>query len=117
MLREEIKNNTELGSNISKIINKGNFVTDEIVNSLLKKVIAVNENRNKIIFDGYPRNLSQAQNLDKILEDDNQSIGSIIFLNVKKDSLIKSITGRYVCEKCNLTLNKFILERQTSNDS
>ena len=107
LLREEIKNNTELGSNISKIINKGNFVTDEIVNSLLKKVIAVNENRNKIIFDGYPRNLSQAQNLDKILEDDNQSIGSIIFLNVKKDSLSKRITGRYVCEKCNLTLNKF----------
>ena len=117
LLREEIKKKTEFGNNISKIINQGEFVTDEIVNTLLRKVITMKKNRNKIIFDGYPRNLSQAYNLEKLLESDKQAIGSIIFLNVTKDNISKRISGRYICEKCNATLNEYTDNIEFKNHS
>jgi adenylate kinase len=107
LLRNEIKNNTDLGSKIEKIIEEGSFATDEIVNMLLKKAIENPKHHNKIIFDGYPRNISQAKNLNKILDTANQTIEVIFFLNVSKDVLEKRIIGRIICEKCNKTFNKF----------
>ena len=80
LLRSEITKNTELGNEIEKIISKGDFVTDNIINNLLKSVITNSSYRNKIIFDGYPRNISQAKNLEIILNGDNQSINYILFL-------------------------------------
>ena len=63
LLRNEIKNKTEIGKKIGQIIAHGDFVVDEIVNKLLKKVITNSAYRNGIIFDGYPRNITQAENL------------------------------------------------------
>ena len=79
LLRDEIKNKTEIGKKIDHIISHGDFVVDEIINQLLKTVIKNSSNRNNIIFDGYPRNISQAQNLEIILNEDNQSINFIFF--------------------------------------
>ena len=107
LLRNETNNNTELGKKISELINKGNFVNDEIVNTLLNKEITKPEKRNKIVFDGYPRNITQAKNLDKLLKADNQKIGSVIYLNVSKELIKKRLLGRVVCEKCNNIFNEF----------
>ena len=107
LLRDEIKENTNLGKKISTIIDKGNFVTDEIVDTLLKKIITNPNYINKIIFDGYPRNIAQAKNLESLLNKHSQNIGAIIYLNVSRDILEKRILGRIVCEKCNTTLNEF----------
>ena len=106
LLRDEIKNKSELGKKISKIIGKGKFVTDEIANSLLIKIITSPQYKKKIIFDGYPRNINQAINLEKLLKNNNQEIGSIIFLNVSREIVEKRISGRIICEKCNTTLNE-----------
>ena len=106
LLRDEIKNKSELGKKISKIIGKGKFVTDEIANSLLIKIITSPQYKKKIIFDGYPRNINQAINLEKLLKNNNQEIGSIIFLNVSRKIVEKRISGRIICEKCNTTLNE-----------
>ena len=107
MLRNESKNNTYLGKKISDLINKGNFVNDDIVNTLLIKEISKSKKRNKIIFDGYPRNISQAKNLDNLLEADKQIIGSVIYLNVSKEVIKNRISGRVICQKCNTIFNKF----------
>tara|TARA_Y100000782_G_scaffold83408_1_gene90332 strand:+ start:88 stop:729 length:642 start_codon:yes stop_codon:yes gene_type:complete len=107
LLRNEINNKTELGKKIDKIISDGGFVTDEIVNTLLKNFITNSSYRNRIIFDGYPRNFSQAKNLEQILDDDNQSIKSIFFLNVSRQIIEKRIIGRIKCEKCNKILNEY----------
>ena len=107
LLRNEIKKKTKLGFDIEKIIDEGKFVSDEIVNTLLKQSISNLKSRDKIIFDGYPRNLLQAQNLEKILTKFNQKIGIIIFLNVSRDTIEKRIMGRMICEKCNMTLNEY----------
>jgi len=107
LLRQEIKNKTQLGDQIDTIISKGDFVSDEIVNTLLKKSITNLKFRDRIIFDGYPRNTSQAENLNNILLEFKQKIEVIIFLNVSRDTIKKRIIGRMTCEKCNMVLNEF----------
>ena len=99
MLREEIKKNTTIGKNIINNMNEGKFVDDEIVNKLLENVIFDPNKTNKLIFDGYPRTINQAKNLDNLLNKSNQKIDFIFFLNVKKDSIIKRIEKRKILEK------------------
>ena len=107
LLRSEIRKNTEIGKKIKKIIAQGDLVNDNIVNELLQKFITKDNFRNKIIFDGYPRNINQAETLEVMLNSDNQSINFILFLNVTRETIEKRILGRVVCEKCNKTMNEF----------
>ena len=99
MLREEIKKDSEIGKKIIKDMNDGKFVNDGIVNILMKNIIFDPQKKNKLIFDGYPRSLSQAKNLDLLLKDTNQKIDFIFFLNVNKDTIIKRIEKRKTIEK------------------
>ena len=99
LLRNEVKNKTSIGKDIENIISKGDFATDEIVNELIKNEIFNPLNKNKLIFDGYPRSLSQAKNLDSLLNNSNQKIDFIFFLNVKKETIINRIEKRKVLEK------------------
>jgi len=107
LLRSEIKKKTEIGKKIEQIIAQGDFVKDDIVNELLKKFITNYNYRNKIIFDGYPRNINQAENLEVMLNSDNQSINFILFLKVTRETVEKRILGRIICEKCNRTMNEY----------
>ena len=99
MLRDEIQNDTEIGKKIINDMNDGKFVNDEIVNELIKNIIFDPKKMNKLIFDGYPRSLSQAKNLDLLLNSSNQKIDFIFFLNVNKDIIIKRIEKRKDLEK------------------
>jgi len=99
MLRDEIKKDTEIGKKIINYMNEGKFVDDEIVNKLMKKVIFDPQKKDRLIFDGYPRTLDQAKNLDLLLESTNQKIDFIFFLNVNKDTIIKRIERRKILEK------------------
>ena len=99
MLREEINKDSEIGKKIITYMNDGKFVDDEIVNKLLEKIIFDSKNKNKLIFDGYPRTINQAKNLDKLLNKSNQKIDYIFFLNVDKDYILKRIEKRKVLEK------------------
>ncbi len=99
MLRDEIQKDTEIGKKIINDMNDGKFVNDEIVNKLIKKVIFDPQKKNKLVFDGYPRSISQAKNLDLLLKDSNQKIDFIFFLNVNKDTIIKRIEKRKILEQ------------------
>ena len=99
LLRNEVKNQTTIGKDIENIISKGDFATDEIVNELIKKAIINPKNKDKLIFDGYPRSLSQAKNLDSLLNKSNQKIDFIFYLNVKKETIIDRIKKRKMLEK------------------
>jgi len=98
ILREEIKKDTDIGKQIINDINEGKFVSDEIVNKLIEKLIYDPQKKDKFIFDGYPRSLRQAKNLNLLLNTSNQKIDYIFFLNVKKDTIIKRIEKRKVLE-------------------
>ena len=112
LLREEIKLKTPLGIKIEKLISNGKFASDQVVNTLLKQSITNLKFRDRIIFDGYPRNVEQAKNLELLLGEFNQKIGHIIFLNVSKEIIEKRIMGRMTCDKCNITLNEFFNKEQ-----
>ena len=99
LLREEIKKDTEIGKKIIKNMNDGKFVSDEIVNDLIKNIILDPKKKSKLIFDGYPRSISQAKNLNSLLGDSNQKIDCVFFLNVDKDTIIKRIEKRKILEK------------------
>ena len=112
LLREQVKLKTPLGAEIEDLIENGKFASDETVNILLRQSITNLKFRDRIIFDGYPRNVEQAKNLELILGEFDQSIGHIIFLNVSKDIIEKRIMGRMTCDKCNMTLNEYFNKEQ-----
>ena len=99
MLRDEIQKNSEIGKKIINDMNDGKFVNDEIVNKLIKNVIFDPTKKNKLIFDGYPRSLIQAKNLELLLNESNQKIDFIFFLNVNKETIVKRIEKRKILEK------------------
>jgi adenylate kinase len=107
LLRHEIKNGTLLGKKIEEIVNSGILVSDSIINDLIEKVVSDKKYKNKIIFDGYPRNVEQAKNLNTLLKKYEQKIDLVISLKVSLDLIIKRITGRLVCSKCGNTFNEF----------
>ncbi len=98
-LRKEMSKNTEIGKKISSVINSGSLVSDEIVSDLIYKTISNTKYKNRIIFDGYPRNLNQAHNLDNFLNKNQQKIGIVLKLSVSLKTVVKRILERKTKEK------------------
>ena len=99
VLRNEIKNKTELGKKISSIINSGSLVSDDIVKKLVEIFISDKKYKNRLIFDGYPRNLIQANTLKELLSKHKQKIDLVIKLSVSLDTIKKRIIERRTLEK------------------
>ena len=106
-LRDEIKRKTELGNKIASIVNQGSLVSDEIVSKLIESVISKKEYKNKVIFDGYPRNIAQAKNLSMLLKKYDQKIDLVLKLSVNLETIKKRISGRSVCSICGKIYNEF----------
>ena len=98
LLREEIKKNSDIGKAITNDMKNGKFISDDIVNKLIENLISDPQKKNKLIFDGYPRTLSQAKNLEVLLKNSNQSIDLILFLNVNKETILKRLEKRKIIE-------------------
>ena len=99
LLRREIKNKTELGQQIVSIINSGNLVSDKVVSDLIEKYISDKNYKNRLIFDGYPRNLIQARNLDNLLEQNDQKVNLALKLSVSLETIKHRISERKTLEK------------------
>ncbi len=99
LLREEIKKNSDIGKAITNDMKNGKFISDDIVNKLIENLISDPKKKNKFIFDGYPRSLSQAKNLEVLLKNSNQSIDLILFLNVDKKTILNRLEKRKIIEK------------------
>ena len=94
LLRNEIKSKTKLGSKIITLINSGELVSDDVVSNLIEKFISNNIYKNRLIFDGYPRNLNQAKNLDILLKKYDQKIDIVLKLSVSLETIKKRILER-----------------------
>ena len=99
LLRQEIKGKTNLGDQISSIMNTGNLVSDHIVGTLIEKYISNKIYKSRLIFDGYPRNLAQAKNLENLLKKYDQKIDIVLKLSVNLETIKKRISERKVLEK------------------
>ena len=117
LLREEIKNNTDLGNKIKSMMDTGSLISDNIINDLITKVISNKKFYNRLIFDGYPRNLKQGKNLDSQIKKYKQKISCVLSLNVDKESIIKRISGRQTCVNCGLIFNEYYYPASSKNHS
>ena len=111
ILRDEINKNSDIGKSIINEMNNGKFVSDEIVNKLIENLISDPQKKNRLIFDGYPRSLSQAKNLNFLLKETDQTIDLILFLNVDKETIIKRIENRKTVENRSDDNSSTILKR------
>ncbi len=115
LLRSEIKIQTDLGKKIESIINNGELVSDNIVNTLIRKIISDPESFNRVIFDGYPRTISQVYSLEKLLKEFNQKISIVFSLNLDKDIVSKRINGRTICTRCSRIFNVYFNPPNSKN--
>ena len=99
ILREEIKNKTEIGQKISALMSSGSLVEDKIVNKLIEDIVSDKKYENGFIFDGYPRNLDQANNLSNLLNKYKQKIDIVLKLSVSLETLKGRISERQILEK------------------
>ena len=107
LLRREIEQKTDLGLKIKSKIDHGMLVSDDIITDLINTIMLKKKSSEGIIFDGYPRNLSQAKILDKLIKKHNRKISCVLSLNVDKENLKKRILGRIICINCGMTFNKY----------
>ena len=111
LLREEINKNSNIGKSIINDMRDGKFISDEIVNKLIKNLVSDPQKRNNLIFDGYPRSLSQAKYLDTLIKSSNQKIDLILFLNVDKETILKRLKKRKIIENRSDDVSETILRR------
>ena len=98
LLRDEIKKNSNIGREITNDMKDGKFISDQVVNKIIEKIISDPQKKNSLIFDGYPRSLSQAEYLERLLKDSHQKIDLILFLNVDKETILKRLEKRKIIE-------------------
>jgi len=94
ILRKSVKDATDLGKIVDKIMSKGKLVPDTLVLDIIKERILEEDCKKGFILDGYPRNISQAESLKDVLEEINMEIDHIIFLDVDFDILQSRIKTR-----------------------
>ena len=111
LLREEIKKNSDIGKAITNDMKNGKFISDDIVNKLIENLISDPQKKNKLIFDGYPRSLSQAKNLERLLNHSNQNIDLILFLNADKETVLKRLEKRKIIENRSDDVSDTIIRR------
>lgn len=103
LLREAIKSKTELGNKAREFMDKGLLVPDELLLGILTDSLKSMDKN--FILDGYPRNLNQADALEKVLAQVCKSITAAVFLEVPSSVLEERLSGRRVCEACGAVFN------------
>ena len=99
ILREGVKTGTKLGLEAKGYMDKGELVPDGLVTQIITEKFA-DVSLKDFILDGYPRNIAQAETLDKILTEKNKPLDKVLYLNTSDEEIIKRLSGRRVCQKC-----------------
>lgn len=105
ILREISKEDSELGHYVAETLASGNLVKDEITYQLIEDRLKKDDCQNGFIIDGFPRNLDQAVEYDKILARLGYDVGNVIVINIDAKTLEKRVTGRRICEDCKTIFN------------
>ena len=105
MLRAAVKAGTPVGLKAQEYMNKGALVPDEVIHDIIVERLSQDDIKAGFLFDGYPRTIAQAEDLDQILKEIGLKIDAVINLNIEDDELIKRITGRRLCPTCGEIFN------------
>ncbi len=105
MLRAAVKAGTPVGLKAQEYMNKGALVPDEVIHDIIVERLSQDDVNDGFLFDGYPRTLNQAEDLDAILKQIGKKIDRVINLDIEDEELIKRITGRRLCPTCGEIFN------------
>ncbi len=102
MLRAAVAAGTEYGKKAKEVMEKGELVSDDIVINIISDRLDEDDVKNApgVIFDGFPRTVAQAEELDKMLASKGMKLDAVVVLDVDDEALVERITGRYTCAKC-----------------
>lgn len=114
ILRKEIKAGTELGKAAKKLIEKGDFVPDEIVVNIIRNF--TKDMNNGYLLDGFPRNLPQAIEFEKMLKENTDRIDLVINIDVKDEEIVERVKGRMICSKCSRSYHNKYAKPQDANN-
>jgi len=103
MFRLAIKEGTELGNKAKEFMDQGNLVPDEVTIGIVRERLAKDDCSNGFLLDGFPRTIAQAEALQELLADMNQSIDHVIHVDVPEEKLLERLTGRRICPTCGAT--------------
>ena len=106
ILRQAVKDNTELGAKAKTVMDAGQLVPDNIVIGLIKERIRQGDCKTGFILDGFPRNITQAEKLSETLQDMNLAIDNVIDLEVDEGEVVERLTGRSTCSECGAMFHK-----------
>lgn len=106
IFRAAIKNQTPMGIEAKKYIDKGELVPDEVTNGIVKERLAQDDVKDGFLLDGFPRNMTQAQALEEIGAQLGKPLAGVINIHVDPESLMERLTGRYICRDCGATYHK-----------
>lgn len=100
IFRDNIKNGTPLGKQVEAILKAGTLVPDEITIKMIADRLDQPDCRNGFILDGFPRNVAQAEALEKMLKEKNIKLDAVVQMAVNDDELVERISGRFTCSGC-----------------
>lgn len=100
MLRDNVRNNTELGNLAKSYMDSGNLVPDDVIIAMVEKRLQEDDCQKGYLLDGFPRTLVQAEAFEKIENKIGKPVECVIALEVGFDTLVERITGRRICPKC-----------------
>ncbi len=101
LLRDEMKNKSDFGSKVSDFINRGLLVPDALITGFIIDYIEKNRlYEKKVVFDGFPRRISQAEALNDLMKKYDKNIDSAILIDLSDEEIIRRLTGRKMCPKC-----------------
>lgn len=107
ILRDAVSKGTELGKKAKAIMDRGELVSDEIMNNLVKEKM---QELDSFILDGYPRTLDQAKFLDRATKDLKKEIDAVVLIDVAEEEIVKRISNRRVCPNCGKVYNLITLK-------
>ncbi|KRL77464.1 adenylate kinase [Secundilactobacillus paracollinoides] len=106
IFRDAMKNETEMGLEAKKYIDKGDLVPDSVTNGIVRDRLAQDDVAKGYMLDGYPRTIDQAQALDTFGAELDRAVDAVINIHVEPDVLIERLSGRYICQNCGATYHK-----------
>lgn len=116
LLREEIKNKTEIGKQAESLMKEGKFVSDDVIVKLISNRITKDDCKNGYILDGFPRTKIQALKYDELLESLGKDLGIVIYIDIDKDMAIRRACSRITCPKCGRIYNKYSEEMKPKTE-
>jgi len=100
MFREILRREDQLASRVRRYVESGELVPDELVVEMVRDRICRPDCERGFILDGFPRTLSQAEALDKMLREANKDLDAVLYLRVSEEAVVRRLSRRRVCESC-----------------